>query len=40
MLGITIGAPAGEALARMILSGERPAELEPFRATRFGWRTR
>jgi D-amino-acid dehydrogenase len=35
MLGITLGAPAGEALARLILEGERPPELEPFRASRF-----
>ena len=36
MLGMTLAAPAGESLARFVLSGERPGELEPFRATRFG----
>ncbi len=36
MLGMTLAAPAGESLARFVLSGERPPELEPFRATRFG----
>jgi D-amino-acid dehydrogenase len=36
MLGMTLGPPAGEALARQILTGARPAELEPFRADR--WR--
>jgi D-amino-acid dehydrogenase len=35
MLGMTIGVPAGEALADMILTGRRPAALEPFRAARF-----
>jgi D-amino-acid dehydrogenase len=35
MLGMTLGAPAGEALARQILSGKRPPELEPFRSDRF-----
>jgi D-amino-acid dehydrogenase len=35
MLGMTLAAPAGEALARMILSGERPAELDPFTVERF-----
>jgi D-amino-acid dehydrogenase len=35
MLGMTLGAPAGEALARFIRTGERPGELEPFRADRF-----
>lgn len=34
MLGMTLGLPAGEALARQILSGARPGELEPFRADR------
>jgi D-amino-acid dehydrogenase len=34
MLGMTLGAPAGEALAQMILTGQRPSELEPFRADR------
>ncbi len=36
MLGMTLAAPAAEALARYVVSGERPPELEPFRATRFG----
>lgn len=35
MLGMTLAAPAGEALARLILTGERPAELEPFALGRF-----
>jgi D-amino-acid dehydrogenase len=35
MLGITLGAPAGEALADFITAGRRPPELEPFRADRF-----
>jgi D-amino-acid dehydrogenase len=35
MLGITLAAPAGQALAEMILTGRRPPELEPFRAKRF-----
>ena len=35
MLGMTLGAPAGEALAGFIRTGRRPAELEPFRADRF-----
>jgi D-amino-acid dehydrogenase len=34
MLGMTLGLPAGEALAGQILSGARPPELEPFRADR------
>jgi D-amino-acid dehydrogenase len=34
MLGMTLGLPAAEALARQILSGARPRELEPFRADR------
>ena len=38
MLGMTLAAPAGEALARQILTGTRPPELEPFRADRFGRR--
>ncbi len=38
MLGMTLAAPAGEALARQILTGIRPPELEPFRSDRFGWR--
>jgi D-amino-acid dehydrogenase len=36
MLGMTLAAPAARSLAGYVLSGERPAELEPFRATRFG----
>lgn len=36
MLGMTLAAPAAESVARFVLGGERPAELEPFRATRFG----
>ncbi len=36
MLGMTLAAPAGESLASFVLSGERPAVLEPFRANRFG----
>jgi D-amino-acid dehydrogenase len=36
MLGMTLAAPAAESLAGFILTGERPPELEPFRATRFG----
>jgi D-amino-acid dehydrogenase len=40
MLGMTIAAPAAESLAEMVLTGERPADLEPFRATRFRWRRR
>jgi D-amino-acid dehydrogenase len=35
MLGMTLAAPAGEALARYVTSGSRPPELEPFRADRF-----
>jgi D-amino-acid dehydrogenase len=35
MLGMTLAAPAAESLAGFVLTGERPAELEPFRATRF-----
>lgn len=35
MLGMTLGAPAGEALAGFIRTGKRPADLEPFRADRF-----
>ncbi len=34
MLGMTVGLPAGEALAELIGSGRRPAVLEPFRARR------
>jgi D-amino-acid dehydrogenase len=36
MLGMTLGAPAGEAMAEFVLGGERPAVLEPFRIDRFG----
>jgi len=36
MLGMTLAAPAAEALASFVLTGERPAALMPFRATRFG----
>lgn len=36
MLGMTLAAPAAEALARYMATGRRPPELEPFRATRFG----
>jgi D-amino-acid dehydrogenase len=36
MLGMTLAAPAAESLARFVLGGARPAELEPFRSTRFG----
>jgi D-amino-acid dehydrogenase len=35
MLGMTVGAPAGEAVADLLLTGERPALLEPFRLDRF-----
>jgi len=35
MQGMTLGPPAGESLARYILSGERPAELRPFALQRF-----
>jgi D-amino-acid dehydrogenase len=35
MLGMTIGPPAGEAMADMVVTGERPAVLEPFRIDRF-----
>jgi len=34
MLGMTVGLPAGEALAELMGSGRRPAVLEPFRARR------
>jgi D-amino-acid dehydrogenase len=34
MLGMTVGLPAGDALAELICSGERPTVLEPFRAGR------
>jgi D-amino-acid dehydrogenase len=36
MLGMTLAAPAAQSLARFVLTGTRPPELEPFRATRFG----
>jgi D-amino-acid dehydrogenase len=36
MLGMTLAAPAAETLASFVLTGERPAALTPFRATRFG----
>ena len=35
MLGMTVSQPAGEAMAAMIASGERPALFEPFRCDRF-----
>ena len=35
MLGMTVSAPAAETLADMVLTGERPALLEPFRIDRF-----
>jgi D-amino-acid dehydrogenase len=35
MLGMTLAAPAGEALAEMIRTERRPAVLEPFRIDRF-----
>ena len=35
MLGMTVSPPAGEAMAEMVTSGERPALFEPFRADRF-----
>jgi len=35
MLGMTVSAPAAEAMAEFVLSGERPALLEPFRIDRF-----
>jgi D-amino-acid dehydrogenase len=36
MLGMTLGPPAGEAMAEMVLTGERPPVFEPFRLDRFG----
>jgi len=36
MLGMTLAAPAAEALTRLVLTGRRPELLEPFAATRFG----
>ena len=35
MLGMTVSQPAGEAMAQMIVTGERPALFEPFRSDRF-----
>ena len=35
MLGMTLSQPAGEAMAEMITTGERPALFEPFRIDRF-----
>jgi D-amino-acid dehydrogenase len=35
MLGMTLAAPAAQALASFVLTGERPAVLSPFRVTRF-----
>jgi D-amino-acid dehydrogenase len=35
MLGMTLSQPAGEAMAAMIATGERPAVFEPFRIDRF-----
>jgi D-amino-acid dehydrogenase len=35
MLGITLAAPAAQALASFMLTGERPAVLSPFRDSRF-----
>ena len=35
MLGVTLAAPAAEKLASFVLTGRRPAELEPFAAERF-----
>ena len=35
MLGMTLSQPAGEAMAEMIATGERPAVFEPFRIDRF-----
>ena len=36
MLGMTLAAPAAEALAELVLTGRRPPVLAPFSATRFG----
>jgi D-amino-acid dehydrogenase len=36
MLGMTVAAPAAEALTELVLTGRRPDVLEPFAATRFG----
>jgi D-amino-acid dehydrogenase len=35
MLGMTVSQPAGEAMAEMITSGQRPEVFEPFRVDRF-----
>jgi D-amino-acid dehydrogenase len=35
MLGMTLAAPAAQALTEFVLTGERPAVLAPFRAARF-----
>ena len=35
MLGMTLAAPAGELLVRMILTDRRPSELAPFGIDRF-----
>jgi D-amino-acid dehydrogenase len=35
MLGMTLSQPAGEAMADMIATGERPDVFEPFRVDRF-----
>jgi glycine/D-amino acid oxidase-like deaminating enzyme len=35
MLGMTLGPPAGEAIAEMLVTGDRPAVLEPFQIDRF-----
>jgi D-amino-acid dehydrogenase len=35
MLGMTLALPAAQALTSFMLTGERPAVLSPFRATRF-----
>ena len=36
MLGITLAPVTGHLLARQILTGQRPPELEPFTAARLG----
>jgi len=35
MLGMTLSAPAGEEMAELVVTGKRPAVLEPFRIDRF-----
>jgi glycine/D-amino acid oxidase-like deaminating enzyme len=35
MQGVTLAPPSGHALAEMIVTGQRPALLEPFRLDRF-----